>query len=539
MVDNLINGSGLDGSGSIASQLHDQNEPNMWISGCGNGGIPGGTPEESCAMNAFAVAPVDEQILEFELETTYDLGTALIWQYNRFETPLRGVKSFEILVSPSLTGDFTSLGTFELANSQPDGRAGAFSEPAQTLAIGGLPATNVVRRVRFEILENYGGDGFVGLSEVRFGGIECPSTVDDFTIEVFDSQTGRGVPLVELKTPAGQSHFTDSNGIVAFNEPAFMDTQIFFTVFSYGYRGFSEWLRTIPGGSVRLPIDRIHRAERLYRLTGTGIYHHSVRLGLSVPIAEPLLNANVRGQDSVQTAIYKGELRWFWGDTLFEVPAGPFIGVFRTAGATSLLPSQGGLDPSQGVNFDYFVNPANGYVRQMMPLPDPGPVWIDGLFTVNDNTGEERLLTHFVRVKSFTPVYSLYEQGMALYNDATDEFERFQSYDLDAPIVPAGHAFRHTVGDGGVHLLRPELSQHPRQSGLGPCDGYLAVGGLHTVSGGYAIRSEQPVARSRFGGQADLRMEEAYGSVLVRHAVRVSAEPAHFAPGFAVPFERS
>ena len=43
-----------------------------------------------------------------------------------------------------------------------------------------------------------------------------------FTIEVVDETTGRGVPLVELKTTNDVRYYTDSNGIVAYHEPGLM-----------------------------------------------------------------------------------------------------------------------------------------------------------------------------------------------------------------------------------------------------------------------------------------------------------------------------
>ncbi len=134
-IDNLIDGSGLDGIGDDESQLHDNTAGNMWFSGCGDAGVPGGTPDGGCA-DAFAVAPVDEQIVEFELDTTYDLHSALIWQFNELNPNAgpfsgRGTKSFEMLVSPTLTDPFTSLGTFELEIADPGLEIGAFTEPAQ------------------------------------------------------------------------------------------------------------------------------------------------------------------------------------------------------------------------------------------------------------------------------------------------------------------------------------------------------------------------------------------------------------------------
>ena len=39
-----------------------------------------------------------------------------------------------------------------------------------------------------------------------------------FRIDVIDAATGRGVPLIELRTPDGASYWTDNQGIVAFDD---------------------------------------------------------------------------------------------------------------------------------------------------------------------------------------------------------------------------------------------------------------------------------------------------------------------------------
>jgi hypothetical protein len=266
-----------------------------------------------------------------------------------------------------------------------------------------------------------------------------------FTIQFVDSQTGRGVPLVELLPTGGTALVSDSNGIVAFNQPELMGEDISVGIRSYGYSDRAQTIHPVAGGNVQIPVFRINRAERLYRVTGTGIYRDSVLVGTSTPIGHPLLNANVRGQDSVQTAIYKGQVYWFWGDTLYEEGA---LGNFRTSGARSQLPEQGGLHPSQGVNLEYFVNPANGWAREMMPVSQPGAMWIDGVFTVNDPDGNERLLARNAR---YLDLATNVEQGLALFNDSTQTFQRFQSYSLTAPITPQGHAFRHS--DNGQEYI--------------------------------------------------------------------------------------
>src|SRR5689334_2563029 len=66
-----------------------------------------------------------------------------------------------------------------------------------------------------------------GPAAVADGGPSHP-----FAIGVVDAETGRGVPLVELKTTNDICYYTDSNGLVAFREPGLMGTRVHFTVAS-------------------------------------------------------------------------------------------------------------------------------------------------------------------------------------------------------------------------------------------------------------------------------------------------------------------
>src|SRR5262245_28961222 len=139
-----------------------------------------------------------------------------------------------------------------------------------------------------------------------------------FAIEVIDEATSRGVPLVELTTTNGVTYVTDSAGFVAFSDPGLMNSRVFFHVKSHGYEFAADGfgirgvaLDVKAGGSAQLVIKRLNIAERLYRVTGEGIYRDSVLLGREPPIRQPLLNANVAGSDSVQNAIYQGNLYWF------------------------------------------------------------------------------------------------------------------------------------------------------------------------------------------------------------------------------------
>ena len=263
-----------------------------------------------------------------------------------------------------------------------------------------------------------------------------------FKIQVVDRQTGRGVPLVELRTVNNIRYFTDSNGIVAFREPGLMDRDVFFHVESHGYEfpkdGFGfrgKRLKTTPGTGAVLKINRINIAERLYRITGQGIYRDSVLTGTDVPLQNPVLNAQVAGQDSVFAWNYHGRLFWMWGDT--GRPSYP-LGNFAMSGAVSDLPGRGGLDPSVGVDLEYFVGD-DGFSRKMCPLKEHGLVWLDGLLTVQDPQGNERMVAKFARLKGLAEVL---ERGLVVFNDATETFEPLLRLGLELlPYRNTGHAF--------------------------------------------------------------------------------------------------
>ena len=56
-----------------------------------------------------------------------------------------------------------------------------------------------------------------------------------FAIRVVDDETGRGVPLVELRTTNQLRFVTDSSGWAVIDEPALDGRQVFFHVTSHGY----------------------------------------------------------------------------------------------------------------------------------------------------------------------------------------------------------------------------------------------------------------------------------------------------------------
>lgn len=271
-----------------------------------------------------------------------------------------------------------------------------------------------------------------------------------FGIEVVDEQTGRGVPMVELQTTNGTRYYTDSGGLVAFYEPGLMNRRVFFGVASHGYEfakdGFGIRgivLEAKAGGSAQIKIKRINIAERLYRITGQGIYRDTVLLGRKAPIAEPLLNAEVMGQDGILTAIYRGKLYWLYGDTGRLAYA---LGNFAMSGAVTELPDK--VDPSVGFNLKYFVG-KDGFSRPMAPMKGEGVVWLGGLVVLPDESGRERMLAFFHRRRGLGEVL---ENGFVAYNDEKDLFEKIEDVALNLPINPTGYPLRAKQADGTEYI---------------------------------------------------------------------------------------
>ncbi len=284
---------------------------------------------------------------------------------------------------------------------------------------------------------------------------DTKSSAEYFGIQVVDSQTQRGVPLVQLKTVNGLTYVTDSAGWVAFNEPGLMDSNVYFRVSSHGYEYPADGLgirgvrlNTQRGETVQLKITRKNLAERLYRITGQGIYRDSVLLDKCVPIKNPTINAQVLGQDTVQVTKYRQRLHWFWGDT--TQPSYP-LGNFKTSGATSLFPQNGGLDPALGVNLDYFVN-HTGFSRPMAPIEGEGVVWLHGLFALHLD-GTEKMFAHYTRLKSLGKQL---EHGLVIYNDKKKTFEKLVRFEDDALLFPRGQSLVNEHGiDGYVYFCNP------------------------------------------------------------------------------------
>ena len=265
-----------------------------------------------------------------------------------------------------------------------------------------------------------------------------------FRIRVVDEETGRGIPAVELRTTDARTFFTDSAGVVAFLEPDLLGKDVFFEVRSFGYR-YEPGVFAVPGltlstGRGRSATIRMRRenvAERLYRVTGSGIYRDSRLLGDATPVCDPVPDVAPMGMDGALTAVYQGKLFWIWGDT--RVSSSPLAN-FRATGARSELPDSGGLDPGVGIRLDYLRD--EGGLRPMVNDSHP-IIWLTALRSARDASGRERLFATYAKMKK---AFEVSEEGLVEFDDAIGAFRVVAPYARDAPVIPRGQVFRHSEG---------------------------------------------------------------------------------------------
>ncbi len=257
-------------------------------------------------------------------------------------------------------------------------------------------------------------------------------------IHITDAQTGRGIPLIELCTTSAVCFVTDSNGLIAVAEPAYWNRTVYFSMKTHGYQAPKDFIgepgqsmRITRGGRTDIRLTRTVAAERLYRVTGEGIYRDSILAGWKMPAAQPLLNSSVMGLDTVMHSVWKGRMFWLFGDTN-RISAS--LGNFATTCAQSALPAA----PERFLDLEYFTG-KDEFVKPMAAIPGPGMKWMFALMTVRDRSGAERLIARYDRMKSLEEAY---DTGLAVFDEAAREFRPLVSFGAKPALAPYGRPTR-------------------------------------------------------------------------------------------------
>jgi len=273
-------------------------------------------------------------------------------------------------------------------------------------------------------------------------------------IEVVEQGSGWPVPGVELRTVHGVRFVSDNAGVIAFDLPELMGQETWFTVSGHGYGvkadGFGYKgvrLRPAAGRKLTVTVERRILAQRLGRLTGTGLFAESQQLGEQLDWRD----GPVQGCDSIVNARFEGKQFWFWGDTnLAHYP----LGIFNVSAATTADFAPPARPPLK-VRFDYFLNP-QGRARGVADVPGDGPTWIWGAATLKDAQGREHLVASAVKVRG---TMEAYRWDLVEWDRSTQRFLPVQTVwtksaeQPKAPKVPDGHALKWRDDQGKEWLL--------------------------------------------------------------------------------------
>lgn len=275
---------------------------------------------------------------------------------------------------------------------------------------------------------------------------------EPFRIEVVDKENGWPVPLVELRTTHQVSFFTDNAGLVAIDEPDLLDREIWFSVSSDGYQvkpdGFGSVgtrVKVESGKKHRIEIERTMIAKRLGRLTGAGLFAHSVKLGETSPVEE----SGVMGCDSVLLSRYRGRLFWLWGDT--SIPEYP-LGNFNSTAATTVSSPLEKFQPPLALPFEYLKT--DGKLRGVAPIPGNGPTWLGAMTSLKDQNGEEKLVATYSKIENHLDEYEI---GLCVFDETKGIFtplrQIWRKGEESKPDIPRGHPLRWKDEDGKDWLL--------------------------------------------------------------------------------------
>jgi hypothetical protein len=280
-------------------------------------------------------------------------------------------------------------------------------------------------------------------------------SIEPCRIEVVEKGSGWPVPLVELRTTNDVRFVTDNAGVIAFDLPELLGRETWFSVFGHGYEvpadGFGyRGVRLSPeaGKTLRVEVTRRNIAKRLGRLTGSGIFAESQKLGRELDWREP----GLVGCDSVQNAVHRGKLFWAWGDTtLLQYPLGIFD---MTSGTTTVQPLTS-FEPPLRMKFAILTD-VQGAPRAVAKMPGKGPTWVSACVSLPDETGRPRLVGTYIKVRNHLEAY---ESGLCVWNDEMASFEQLRvlwtksATEPVQPSAPDGHAVFWKDGDGKQWIL--------------------------------------------------------------------------------------
>jgi hypothetical protein len=183
------------------------------------------------------------------------------------------------------------------------------------------------------------------------------------------------------------------------------------------------------------------------------------------------------------------------------------------------LPAHGGVDPSRGINLQYFAN-ADGFSRPMWPAITEGLAWTDGVAVVPDSVGQERMIARYAHMKQLG---TMLDHGLGVFNHETNAFDKIAELNMSEKWrCPHGHPLRAKTEDGdhlyfsaGYDTLAPFPAVRVRAE-FERGDTRHRIRSVHATRRRHSICRLQNAARAKRGWTFAVPME-------IRHAANYSS----------------
>ena len=272
-------------------------------------------------------------------------------------------------------------------------------------------------------------------------------------LEIREKGDGRPVPALMFSSSFALRTVTDNDGVIAIDMPDFFGKDTWFGIHGLGYELKKDFIgntgfrvKARPGETERREVLRSGRAIALGRLTGSGIFAQSQKLGRRLDYPE----SGAVCRWGTQYAVVGRHVFWVWNTTRTMSGEEP---VYVTGGATKR---------------DDFANPEPPVVPHYAPLAgetalEPlfdevaGPVEVSGLIVVENAEKKPQLVAVYSRRDARG---ELLERGLCRMDVRKRHFRILKALwkkgvqgDPSPERFPTGHAVRYEDKDGRKWIL--------------------------------------------------------------------------------------
>lgn len=261
-------------------------------------------------------------------------------------------------------------------------------------------------------------------------------------LTIVERGSGRVVPALMFHTSFAMRCVTDNDGAMALDAPDILGKDTWFGIEGNGYGLKKDFIgnagfgvKSKPGGTERREVDREMKAVCLGRLTGSGIFAESQKLGRRREWREP---GDMRRYD-VQCVPLGRRVMWIWNRAVMADGSSACV-VAAATSAEEFPPSEPPVVPS--------YKPMSGEAGVFVPLFErqDWEVSLSGAVQLPDSAGNQHLVAVYTRHGGDgKPV----ERGLCEFSRKKRRFqilkamwERDGRKDVALDDFPVGHAVR-------------------------------------------------------------------------------------------------